>query len=136
MRQQRLAGAKNIGSESSGFIQPHFVPLIRIRSVSIILLIQVKGKIDRVLGFVVEGDVEVSGIHQFGHDAVYRRVEFPHIFNGAGGVGDAIQRILYLLCPLVLGLAGFQFGVTLAQGFQLCDQLGVCFGLVLHITRL
>ncbi len=118
MREQGLTGAKNIGGKSPSLIPSHFVPLVWGRSIIfIILLIQVKGKIDHIPGFVVEGDVEVFGIHQFAHNAMHRRVEFLHILDGAGGIGDAIQGILHLLCPLVVHLARVQLGVTLTQGF-------------------
>ena len=52
--------------------------------------------VDQLPLLVVDGDVEVLGVHELADDLVDRPVELLHVLSGARQLGDAVQRVLHL----------------------------------------
>ena len=85
-------------------------PGIRVEAVDVVWVVH------QLPLLVVEGDVEVLGVHQLADDRVHRRIELGHLVDRAGGVGDAVERVLDLQGALTVGLERLQLSDARLEG--------------------
>ena len=94
--QTGLAGAQHVGGQPAGIARPERLPGMRIGQV-LVDRVDVVREVDGLAVRVVQGDVEVAGIHELADDLVDRAVEVVHVGGRAGRLGDAVERLLEAL---------------------------------------
>jgi hypothetical protein len=119
--EERLAQAQRITGQAGRIALADRLPCRRVGDV-LVDAVDVVGEVQQAPRLVIEGDVEVLRVHQLADDGVHGRVELGQVVDGAGDVGDAVERGLHVGGALGLGLIGLQLRDTGAQRRQLVGR--------------
>jgi hypothetical protein len=109
---------EDVGGRALGVPHAEWLPEVRIRNVEV-HGIDVIREVDRLATIVVQGDVEVVGVHECRDRGVDLAVERLQVARGGRRFGDPVKRGLHLLGPDVFRLALLERRDTRAQRRQL-----------------
>ena len=103
------AGTQDVGRQSASIPNAEWLPKGGIRNVKVDG-VDVVGKVDRLATMVVEGDIEVLGVHQRRDRRVDVAIERLEVVRGGRRLGDPVEGRLDALRTLVLRLARLELG--------------------------